>query len=114
VKILITIQDNNVAPRFDQSTEVIIAEHDGKHLTIAPRTLILPHKSAEDLSDLIIKEDVDCLICGGIEDNFHRFFVWKKITVYDGIIGSHTEALQMAVTGTLQPGLVLLPAGMKG
>lgn len=110
MKVLITVQDNNIAPRFDQTTEVIIAEYDNLQMKGAPRTIILPHKSAEDLSDLIVKEGIQCLICGGIEDNFYRFFIWKKIAVFDGIIGSHSEALQLAVSGSLQPGQVLSSA----
>lgn len=107
MKVLITVQDNNIAPRFDQTTEVIIADYDGGKLVGAPRTIILPHKSAEELSDLIVKEGIGCLICGGIEDNFYRFFHWKKIVVFDGIIGAHAEALQLAAAGALQPGQVL-------
>ena len=107
MKILITVQDDSVAPRFDQATEVIIAEYDGLRQVTPPRTIILPHKSAEDLSDLIVKEGIGCLICGGIEDAFYRFFTWKKILVFDGVIGAYAEALQLAVTGALQPGQVL-------
>ena len=107
MKILITVQDHNVAPRFDQATEVIIAEYDGLRQVTPPRTIILPHRSAEDLSDLIVKEGIGCLICGGIEDAFYRFFIWKKILVFDGVIGAHTGALQQAVAGVLQPGQVL-------
>ena len=110
MKYLITVQDNSIAPRFDQATEVVIAEYEGQVPVSEPRTIILPRRSAEDLSDLIVKEGIGCLICGGIEDNFYRFFTWKKIAVFEGIIGSHAEALQMAVAGTLQPGLVLSSA----
>ncbi len=113
MKILITVQDNSVAPRFDQATEVIIAEHDGQQMKGEPRTIILPHKSAEELSDLIVKEGVQCVVCGGIEDSFHKFFTWKKITVIDGIIGSHTEALHMVFAGSLRPGMIL-PSAREG
>lgn len=113
MKVLMTVQDNNIAPRFDQTTEVIIVEYDNGEFKGAPRTIILPHKGAEELSDLIVKEGIQCLICGGIEDNFYRFFIWKKIAVFDGIIGSHAEALQLAVTGSLKPGQILPSAGNK-
>lgn len=73
------------------------AEHDGRRLTAEPRTIILPHRSAEELSDLIVKEGVQCVVCGGIEDSFHKFFTWKKITVIDnGVIGAHAEAMMSA------------------
>ena len=107
MKILLTVQDNNIAPRFDQATEIMIAEHDGQRLLAEPRTIILPHSSAEELSDLIVKEGVECVICGGIEESYHKFFAWKKITVYDGVIGNSGEALQRCMAGQLQPGMVL-------
>jgi predicted Fe-Mo cluster-binding NifX family protein len=107
MKILLTVHDNSIAPRFDQATEVIIAEHDGHGLAAEPRTIILPHRSAEELSDLIVKEGVQCIVCGGIEDSFHKFFTWKKVTVIDGVIGAHTEALQRLLDGELRPGAIL-------
>ncbi len=107
MKILLTIHDNSIAPRFDQATEIMIAEHDNQRLLAEPRTIILPHRSAEELSDLIVKEGVECVICGGIEENYHKFFIWKKITVIDGIIGGHAEAIQLHLAGQLLPGMVL-------
>ncbi|MGE4558996.1 MAG: NifB/NifX family molybdenum-iron cluster-binding protein [Desulfobulbus sp.] len=110
MKILLTVQDNSIAPRFDQATEVIIVDHDGERATTEPRTIILPHRSAEELSDLIVKEGVQCVICGGIEDSFHKFFLWKKITIIDGVIGSHAEALAKVLAGELRPGAILASA----
>jgi hypothetical protein len=55
---------------------------------------------------------VQCVICGGIEETFYRFFNWKKITVIDGVIGSHGEAMQMAFVGSLRPGQIL-PSAKK-
>ena len=113
MKILITVQDHSVAPRFDQATEVIIVRAEDGRPIDPPRTIILPHRSAEELSDLIVKEGIDCLVCGGIEDSFYRFFKWKKIRVYDSVIGTHAEALQLALTGALRPGMVL-PSARAG
>ena len=110
MKILLTVQDNSIAPRFDQATEVIIVDHDGTRMVAEPRTIILPHRSAEELSDLIVKEGVQCVICGGIEDSFHKFFLWKKISVIDGVIGGHAEAVEQFFAGSLRPGAILASA----
>ncbi len=107
MKLLLTLQDNNVAPRFDLTTEILIAEHTNGQLDNEPRYIILPRKSAEDLCDLIVKEGVRCLVCGGIEDSLHKFFLWKKIDVIDNIIGAYTQALECALAGKLQPGSIL-------
>ncbi|MDD2463196.1 MAG: NifB/NifX family molybdenum-iron cluster-binding protein [Desulfobulbus sp.] len=113
MKILLTVQDNSIAPRFDQATEVIIVDRDGGRKIAEPRTIILPHRSAEELSDLIVKEGVQCVVCGGIEDSFHKFFLWKKITVIDGVIGGHGEAMAKVLTGELRPGAIL-PSAREG
>ena len=107
MKILITVQNNDVAPRFDQAGEVIIAEVRGQVLLGKPRNIILRQRSAEELTNMIVQEAVDCVICGGIEDSFHMFFTWKKITVIDGVIGSYSEALQLFIDDRLQPGMIL-------
>lgn len=112
MKILLTVQDNNIAPRFDQATEVVIADYAEGRLISRPRTIILRRKSAEDISDLVVKEDVNCIICGGMEDELHQFFTWKKITVIDGVIGSFAQALDRAVADQLEPGVVL-PSARK-
>jgi hypothetical protein len=107
MKLLLTLQDNHIAPRFDLTTEVLIAEHISGQLNSEPRYIILPRKSAEDLCDLIVKEGVHCLVCGGIEDSLHKFFLWKKIDVIDNIIGTYAQALEGTLAGTLQPGSIL-------
>ena len=110
MKILVTVQDHSIAPRLDQKNKVLTAPGEDGSLQGVLRTIILPHRSAEELSDLIVKEGIDCLVCGGIEDSFYRFFKWKKIRVYDSVIGTHAEALQLALTGALRPGMVLRSA----
>lgn len=107
MKLLITVQDNDIAPRFDLATEVIIVEYAQSRLKGEPRNIILPRSSAEDLCDMIVKEGVNCVICGGLEDNLYRFFVWKKVQVFDNVIGTYAEALERAIAGRLEAGCVL-------
>ena len=107
MKVLLTLQDNFIAPRFDLATEIIIADIIDSRLSGAPRTIILPRKNAEDLCDLIVKEGITCVVCGGIEDNFHNFFLWKKIKVIDNVIGATMEVLERVMDGTLEAGSVL-------
>jgi predicted Fe-Mo cluster-binding NifX family protein len=111
VKILLTVEDQIIAPRFDLAGEVVIVEQNRSMPDAEPRTILLSRKNGEELSDLIIKEGVDCLICGGIEERFYTFFVWKKIQVLDGVIGAWTLALERAEAGTLVPGAILAGSG---
>jgi len=107
MKILITIIGDNVAPRFDLTTEVLIATIDGRHSPGKPRTILMNRPSAEELCNLIIKEDISILICGGIEENNYKYLVWKKIQVIDSIIGPYREALDLAIENKLEGGAIL-------
>lgn len=112
MKLLITVQEDNIAPRFDLTTEVVIVEHANRQMWRKPRTIILPRKNAEDLSDLIVKEGINCVVCGSIEDSFYKFFTWKKIIIIDCVIGSYAQAIELAIADQLQPGLIL-PSAKK-
>jgi len=107
MKILITLRDNDIAPRFDLTTEVLIVESDGSKTTSKPRNILLPGPSADELCSLIIKEGISLVICGGIEEAHFQYLVWKKITVIDKVIGPAAEALSLAQTGLLTPGAIL-------
>ncbi len=107
MKILITAQGDFVAPRFDLTSEVVIATAENGVLAAKPRTIIMDRASAEELSNMIMEEDVSLVICGGIEDRHHQFLTWKKIRVIDFIIGDHQSALDRALAGALQPGDIL-------
>jgi len=63
--------------------------------------------SAEELCNLIIKEDVDTVICGGIEERYYKFLAWKKINVLDSVIGDFTAVLNLAGLGLLSPGTIV-------
>lgn len=110
MKILITLRDNDIAPRFDLTTEVLIVETEGNKATGKPRNILLPGPSADELCSLIIKEGISLLICGGIEEAHFQYLVWKKITVIDKVIGPAAEALQLAQAGSLSPGTILRQA----
>ncbi len=107
MKILITIQLNSVARRFDLASEVLIADHDGEKTIGRPRTIIMSRPSAEELCNLIIKENIDTVVCGGIEERHYKFLTWKKVTVLDSIIGDYAVALDLAGTGLLAAGSIL-------
>lgn len=106
MKILITLRDTDIAPRFDLTTEVLIVESGGKEAN-KPRNILLPGPSADELCSLIIKEGVSLVICSGIEEAHYQYLVWKKINVIDKVIGPAFEALRLAKTGLLTPGAIL-------
>ena len=107
MKIMITTRGDFVSPRFDMSSEVIIATCYDQQLLEEPHSLLLSSVSGELLCDLALKENVDFVICGGIEKQHYDFLIWKKITVFDSVIGPHAEVLKLAMDNTLNPGTIL-------
>jgi hypothetical protein len=107
MKILITIQGNFVAPRFDMVSEVLIAPFDGQKLTGKPRTILISRPSADELCSFITKEDIAIVVCGGIEERHYKYLTWRKLKVFDSIIGPYADALQLVIENRLVPGTIL-------
>ncbi|TVR01075.1 MAG: dinitrogenase iron-molybdenum cofactor biosynthesis protein [Desulfovibrionales bacterium] len=98
--VLLVAQDGCVAPRFDMALEAMLAtEVEGMK-----QSLILPQSSAEELCHLIMKESVQEVVCGGIEDEFFQYLTWKKVRVLDNVIGPVDWALERWKAGKLQAG----------
>ncbi len=118
-KILITITENEVAPRFDQTTEVLISNLGEGGAIEGSKTVVLAHESAEELCQLILTEGIDAVICGGIEEEFFDYLTWKKVRVLDSVLGPWEDALESFGAGKLQAGSILfdrpwnMPKGKK-
>ena len=113
MKILITITGDDIAPRFDLTTEVLIADVKDRKLLGKPRIILMTRPSAGELCNLIIKEDISTLICGAIEENNFKYLTWKKINVIDSIIGNYNEALKLALNNKLEGGTILPAARVQ-
>lgn len=107
MKIMISTRGDFVSPRFDLSSEVIIATCYDQQIMEEPRSLILADISAEILCELALKEKVAIVVCGGIEEEHFQFLSWKKIKVIDGVIGPFAEVLQLVLDNRLTPGAIL-------
>lgn len=106
-KVLLTLYDHDISPRFDLTTEVLIIDLDRAGAVTTERTVVLPHASAEELCHLILMEGVSHVICGGIEEQFYQYLTWKKITVMDSVIGPWSKALSLFRKGDLVSGAML-------
>lgn len=107
MKIMITIRGDFVSPRFDLTSEVIIATYYDQQLLEEPRSLILADVSAIILCELALKENVAIVVCGGIEEEHYQFLTWKKITVIDSVVGPYLDVLQSVMDNELKPGTIL-------
>jgi predicted Fe-Mo cluster-binding NifX family protein len=97
-KFLIPLFEDQVAPRFDLATEVFIVTIGTDEQITEKRTVVLPRASAEDLCHLILMEKIDTVICGGIEDEYYQFLKWKKVSVFDSVMGSYEEAVKFSIS----------------
>jgi predicted Fe-Mo cluster-binding NifX family protein len=106
-KILITVLGEDVAPRFDMTKEVVIVGLDENGEVSEERTMVLHQSSPEDLCQLLVSEDVQTVVCGGIEEEYYQYLTWKKLVVYDSVIGPYAKVLSRLKDSSLEPGLIL-------
>lgn len=106
-KTLIPLFGNDVAPRFDLATEVLIVSDIHRRKESDEKVIVLPQASAEQLCHLILTESIKTVICGGIEEEYYRYLTWKKIRVLDSIIGPWQKALDRLREDNLNQGDIL-------
>ena len=106
-KLLITIWRDQVAPRFDLTSEVLVITMDANGEVVHSKTVVLPTVSAEDLCHMILTEGITTVICGGIEEEYFQYLTWKRVKVIDSVIGPYDRALEFARGGRLETGTIL-------
>lgn len=107
MKVLIPIYKNEIAPRFDLALEALIVTFGDDGSSIEEKVVVLPHASAEEMCNLILTEKVDTVICGGIEEEYYQYLLWKKIKVFDFVIGPYEIALKRLRENNLKHGEIL-------
>lgn len=107
-KVLICLYGNEVTPRFDLATEVLVASIDPQGRIQGESVVVLAKASPEMLCHMILTEGIQVVICGGIEEEYHQYLTWKRVKVYDSIIGDSREALKHLADGRLQAGDILV------
>ncbi len=107
-KVLIPICNDDIAPRFDMAAEVWIGLFNDHWARVEDRTVILPQSSAEGLCSIILNEHIDVVVCCGIEDAYFQYLVWKKVAVYDSVIGSVAGVVSALQKNELCSGSILM------
>ena len=109
-KVLIPLMDNDVAPRFDMATDVLvvtITRETSAMGTIKEKVVVLNNASAEAACRLVLSENIRTVICAGIEGEYHDFLTWKGTKVLDDICGPVDIVLEAYLAGTLEKGACL-------
>lgn len=113
-KIAIPILGEEIVPRFDLSTEVIILTTDKFSEIQDKKVIVLPRSSPDELCHTLLVQEINTLICGAIEDEYYEFLKWKKLEVFDGVSGAWTQAFKRWQAQTLNPGDILCTRMVEG
>ncbi|MBG0789805.1 MAG: dinitrogenase iron-molybdenum cofactor biosynthesis protein [Desulfovibrionaceae bacterium] len=106
-KILIPLHDNDVAPRFDLATDVLVVSVTRETSVmgkIHERVVVLDDTSGEAMYRLIMSEDVRTVICAGMEKEIFDFLRRKGLDVIDDVCGPADAVLESYLMGKLGPG----------
>jgi len=106
-KVLIPILDNELAPRFDLATDVLIVSITRETSAmgrIEENVMSLDMPSAETLCRLAVSESAQTVICAGIEKEYFDFLEWKGIRIIDDICGPVDTILEAFLGGRLSAG----------
>lgn len=113
-KVAIPIKKDRIASRFDLAAEVAIIEFSEELKVKNKKIIVLPGSSPDDLSHLILSENINTLICGAIEEEYFQFLRWKKIVILDSVVGGWGEAFDRWQKAILRPGDILCERTVEG
>ncbi len=106
-KILIPLFDNQMSPRFDLAAEALIVSiirETSVMGRVEEKVVVVENPSAEAMCRLAVTENIQTVICAGIEKEYYDFLEWKGIQVLDDISGQVDAILEAFLGGKLTPG----------
>lgn len=106
-RVLITVAKDEIAPRFDLTTEALLLNISESGEIVLRKSFLLAHASGDELCDLALSRDIGTIVCGGIEDEYYHYLRWKRIDVIDSVMGPLEIVVTRLATGNLKPGDIL-------
>ena len=106
-KVLLVLDGNDIAPRFDLALELLIVSFGNDGKPAERRDMVLARPSAEELCRTVTSENVQTVICGGIEKEYLQYFGWKDVEVIHSVIGPAEVAVSRYRKGALKSGDLL-------
>jgi len=107
-RVLLALEGNDIAPRFDLAPEVLVLSSGEDGQPGESKDLVLARPSAETLCHVVAAENIETVVCGGIEDEYLQYLEWKKVRVIHSVIGNAESVLEHLRDGTLKSGDILL------
>ena len=106
-RVLITVAKDEIAPRFDLTTEALLLNISESGEIVLRKSFLLAHASGDELCDLALSRDIGTIVCGGIEDEYYHYLRWKRIDVIDSVMGPLEIVVARLATGNLKAGDIL-------
>lgn len=106
-RVLITVAKDEIAPRFDLTTEALLLNISESGEIVLRKSFLLAHASGDELCDLALSRDIGTIVCGGIEDEYYHYLRWKRIDVIDSVMGPLESVVARLATGNLKAGDIL-------
>ncbi len=107
-KVLILLDGDDIAPRFDLTLELSIVSLGKGEKPAGKRDMVLARPSVEELCRVVSVENAHTVICGGIEKEHLQYLEWKNVEVIHSVIGPAGVALRRFRKGSLKSGDILL------
>ena len=102
MKVAIPRFHERVAPCFEYSATIAIFTIEGGKV-VSQRDFALQSRVALDRVRLLRDQDVDVLICGGVQDTFEDLVKARGVKVISWVSGDVEELLSRFIKGTLKP-----------
>ena len=106
-RVLITVARDEIAPRFDLSTEALLLNISEGGEVLQRKTFLLAHASGDELCDLALSRDIGAIVCGGIEEEYYHYLRWKRIDVIDAVMGPLERVVERLAENRLRSGDIL-------
>ena len=106
-RVLITVSRDEIAPRFDLTTEALLLNIADNGEIVSRKSFLLAHASGDELCDLALSRDIGTIVCGGIEDEYYHYLRWKRIDVVDSVMGPLERVVASLAAGRLKAGDIL-------
>jgi predicted Fe-Mo cluster-binding NifX family protein len=107
-RIAIPIFKARVSPVFDTCTRILLIDFENNR-QIAQKELDIDNFSLRERLQILEKNDVAVIICGGISDVFHAILSNLNILLISGICGNVDEVIKAHCDGRLDDPCFFMP-----
>ncbi|MBW2148878.1 MAG: hypothetical protein JRG73_17810 [Deltaproteobacteria bacterium] len=106
-KIAVFQLNERVAPRCDYAGEMVVATVAEDGAIVERKTLHFPRLDSQGLANLLHREKVGVVICGGIKQDTQAALKKLHIRWIDNVIGSIENVLRHYARGDLEGGKIV-------